>query len=119
MADSNLSVPGANTVQSLAPKNHAITLLLILSLSVLTPHLFQDWLVFAGETRSGNESDWQKTIEAAKKEGKIAVFLYQRDNIEAAVKRRRAAGMNYIVMDTPERSDQEPVNKLLKEIIKK
>jgi ABC-type Fe3+ transport system substrate-binding protein len=32
--------------------------------------------------------------------------------------RRRRAGLNYIVMDTPERSDQEPVSKLLKEIIK-
>jgi ABC-type Fe3+ transport system substrate-binding protein len=32
--------------------------------------------------------------------------------------RRRAASVNYIHMDTPEKSDQEPVNKLLKEIIK-
>ncbi len=32
---------------------------------------------------------------------------------------RRVAGMNYIMMDTPERSDQAPVSKLLKEIIKK
>ena len=34
----------------------------------------------------------------------------------AAPSRRR---MKYIIMDTPERSNQEPVNKLLKEIIKK
>jgi hypothetical protein len=27
--------------------------------------------------------------------------------------------VKYIIMDTPERSNQEPVNKLLKEIIKK
>lgn len=33
--------------------------------------------------------------------------------------RRRVAGVNYIIMDTPERSDQEPVNKLLKEVIKR
>ena len=33
--------------------------------------------------------------------------------------RRRVAGINYIFMDTPERSDQGPVSKLLKEIIKK
>ena len=33
--------------------------------------------------------------------------------------KRRAAGVNYILMDTPERSNQEPVAKLLKEIIKK
>lgn len=32
--------------------------------------------------------------------------------------KRRATGVNYIIMDTPERSDQEPVSKLLKEIIK-
>ena len=32
--------------------------------------------------------------------------------------RRRVAGVNYILMDTPEKSDQEPVSKLLKEIIK-
>jgi iron(III) transport system substrate-binding protein len=32
---------------------------------------------------------------------------------------RRVANMKYIIMDTPERSNQEPVNKLLKEIIKK
>jgi iron(III) transport system substrate-binding protein len=32
--------------------------------------------------------------------------------------KRRAAGVKYILMDTPERSDQAPVAKLLKEIIK-
>jgi hypothetical protein len=32
---------------------------------------------------------------------------------------RRTAGTKYIIMDTPERSNQEPVNKLFKEIIKK
>jgi iron(III) transport system substrate-binding protein len=32
--------------------------------------------------------------------------------------RRRVAGVNYILMDTPEKSDQEPVNRLLKEIIR-
>jgi hypothetical protein len=32
---------------------------------------------------------------------------------------RRVPGMKYIIMDTPERSNQEPVNRLLKEIIKK
>ena len=35
------------------------------------------------------------------------------------VPRRRVPGVKYIIMDTPERSNQEPVNKLLKEIIKK
>ena len=32
---------------------------------------------------------------------------------------RRVAGVRYIVMDTPERSDQQPVSKLLGEILKK
>ncbi|MGH7829561.1 MAG: hypothetical protein ACREP8_05240 [Candidatus Binatia bacterium] len=32
---------------------------------------------------------------------------------------RRIDGINYIVMDTPERSDQAPVSKLLKEIIQR
>ncbi len=35
------------------------------------------------------------------------------------VGQRRVAGTKYIMMDTPERSNQEPVNKLFKEIIKK
>ena len=39
-----------------------------------------------------------------------------RDVVHAA--QRRAAGTTYIMMDTPERSNQEPVNKLFKEIIK-
>ena len=33
-----------------------------------------------------SDSEWQRTVEAAKKEGKVAVFLYQRENIEAAVR---------------------------------
>ena len=32
---------------------------------------------------------------------------------------KRKATTKYIIMDTPERSDQAPLNKLLKEIIKK
>lgn len=35
---------------------------------------------------SGTEAEWARTVEAAKKEGKVSVFLYQRENIEAAVK---------------------------------
>ena len=35
---------------------------------------------------SGAEAEWSRTVEAAKKEGKVSVFLYQRENIEAAVK---------------------------------
>ena len=33
--------------------------------------------------------------------------------------RRRAPGVDYILMGTPERSNQEPMAKLVKEIIKK
>ena len=32
---------------------------------------------------------------------------------------RRVAGAKYIIMDTPEHGNQEPVSKLFKEIIKK
>jgi ABC-type Fe3+ transport system substrate-binding protein len=32
------------------------------------------------------QTEWSKTLASAKKEGKVAVFLYQRDNIETAVK---------------------------------
>jgi iron(III) transport system substrate-binding protein len=40
----------------------------------------------AAETKSGSEADWAKVVGAAKKEGKLAVFLYQRENIESAVR---------------------------------
>jgi len=40
-----------------------------------------------------------------------------KDPVPAA--KRRVPGLKYIMMDTPERSNQEPVNKLLKEIIGK
>ena len=39
----------------------------------------------AAEVTAG-DADWVKLIAAAKKEGKVSVFLYQRENIEAAVK---------------------------------
>jgi len=35
---------------------------------------------------SNADAEWVRTLEAAKKEGKVSVFLYQRDNVEAAVK---------------------------------
>jgi len=43
-------------------------------------------IVFGAEARTASESEWAKVVEAAKKEGKLRVFLYQRENIEAAVK---------------------------------
>ena len=42
--------------------------------------------VSAAETKSVSEADWAKVVATAKKEGKLAVFLYQRENIEAAVR---------------------------------
>lgn len=35
---------------------------------------------------AGADAEWKRTVESAKKEGKVGVFLYQRENIEAAVK---------------------------------
>jgi ABC-type Fe3+ transport system substrate-binding protein len=40
----------------------------------------------AADAKSGAEAEWAKLVAAAKKEGKLSVFLYQRENIEAAVK---------------------------------
>src|SRR4030095_5682953 len=42
--------------------------------------------VSAAETKSVSEADWAKVVATAKKEGKLAVFLYQRENIESAVR---------------------------------
>ena len=50
------------------------------------------WILFSrlpalyGAEQKSWQEEWEKTVSAAKKEGKLAVFLYQRDNIEAAVK---------------------------------
>ncbi|HEY3303307.1 MAG TPA: extracellular solute-binding protein [Candidatus Binatia bacterium] len=38
------------------------------------------------EVKPGGDAEWTKRVAAAKKEGKLSVFLFQRDNIEAAVK---------------------------------
>jgi len=43
--------------------------------------------LFAAEARA--DAEWQRTVDAAKKEGRVGVFLYQRENIEAA----RAQGL--------------------------
>jgi len=55
--------------------------LLLFNLSL---HLFLTDVVRGAESKS--DSEWQRTVEAAKKEGKVGVFLYQRENIEAAVR---------------------------------
>jgi iron(III) transport system substrate-binding protein len=38
------------------------------------------------EAKPGGDGEWGKRVAAAKKEGKLSIFLFQRDNIEAAVK---------------------------------
>ena len=55
--------------------------LLLFNLSL---HPFLTDVVRGAESKS--DSEWQRTVEAAKKEGKVGVFLYQRENIEAAVR---------------------------------
>lgn len=40
----------------------------------------------AAERKENWNTAWEKTVSAAKREGRVAVFLYQRDSIEAAVK---------------------------------
>jgi len=47
--------------------------------------LCSPWLVL-GQVKPGWEAEWENTVTAAKKEGKLSVFLYRRDNIETAVR---------------------------------
>jgi iron(III) transport system substrate-binding protein len=42
--------------------------------------------LLAAEVTAGSDADWVELIAAAKKEGRVSGFLYQRENIEAAVK---------------------------------
>ena len=58
--------------------------LCVLLLFNLSLHPFLTDVVRGAESKS--DSEWQRTVEAAKKEGKVSVFLYQRENIEAAVR---------------------------------
>jgi iron(III) transport system substrate-binding protein len=55
------------------------------ALFLLFPLLSHSSLL-AAEVTAGGDADWGKLIAAAKKEGRVSVFLYQRENIEAAVK---------------------------------
>ena len=74
--------------------------------------LFVNWLL----SREGQIS-FQKVMNSADLLVESMRVDIAKDPIPAP--QRRVAGMKYIIMDTPERSNQEPVNKLLKEIIKK
>ena len=39
-----------------------------------------------GAAGPATETEWEKTVAAAKKEGKVGVFLYHRENIETAIR---------------------------------
>jgi iron(III) transport system substrate-binding protein len=74
--------------------------------------VFINWLL----SRDGQAS-FQKVMNSENLLVESMRVDIPKDPVPAA--QRRVAGMKYIIMDTPERSNQEPVNKLLKEIIKK
>jgi ABC-type Fe3+ transport system substrate-binding protein len=74
--------------------------------------VFINWLL----SREGQVS-FQKTMNSADFLVESMRVDIAKDPVPAA--QRRVAGTKYIMMDTPERNNQEPVNKLLKEIIKK
>ena len=74
--------------------------------------LFINWLL----SRDGQASI-QKIMNSAELLVESMRVDISKDALPAA--QRRVAGTKYIIMDTPERSNQEPVNKLLKDIIKK
>jgi len=62
----------------------------VVALLAVLPHIAIYSKLHAAAVPS--EAEWAKTVAAAKKEGKVSVFLYQRENIEAAV---RAFEKNY------------------------
>jgi len=74
--------------------------------------VFINWLL----SREGQVS-FQKTMNSADLLVESMRVDIAKDPVPAA--QRRVAGTKYIMMDTPERNNQEPVNKLLKEIINK
>lgn len=51
------------------------------ALLFLSPHL-----IYGGEPRSTSQQEWERTVAAAKKEGRLSAFLFLRDNIETAVR---------------------------------
>jgi len=74
--------------------------------------VFINWLL----SREGQAS-FQRIMNSADLLVESMRVDISKDAVPAA--QRRVAGTKYIIMDTPERSNQEPVNKLFKEIIKK
>jgi iron(III) transport system substrate-binding protein len=64
-------------------EQRGLSFLAVLALALL-PWLPPD--ARGAEGKGDWEPEWAKTVAAAKKEGKLGVFLYQRENVEAAVK---------------------------------
>ena len=71
-------------MKPLSLKVRFLVRLCALSLFNLSLHLFLTDSGHGAESKS--DSEWQRTVEAARKEGKVSVFLYQRENIEATVR---------------------------------
>jgi iron(III) transport system substrate-binding protein len=71
-------------------RDEALSNMKLLRHSVLVALLIFTGIAVASIVQSasapGTDTDWSRTVEAAKKEGKLSVFLYQRENIESAVK---------------------------------
>jgi iron(III) transport system substrate-binding protein len=57
--------------------------------------------IFAAESKT--DAEWSRMVEAAKREGKVSVFLYQRENIETAIKvfEKRYPDIQVITASTP------------------
>jgi ABC-type glycerol-3-phosphate transport system substrate-binding protein len=65
-----------------------LTSLIFIVVSLTNPN-FEPWMPSANsaaEPKPGSGGDWAKAVSAAKKEGRLSGFLYQRENIESAVK---------------------------------
>ena len=60
--------------------------LAVLVFGLISVELAAPLITLAAETKTSSEAEWAQTITAAKEEAKVGVFLYQRENIEAAVK---------------------------------
>jgi len=68
----------------LKKRRRSVGALFLIALSVLL--LTKRPAAIGAEAKPAGDGEWAKSVVAAKKEGKLAVFLYQRGNIEAAVK---------------------------------
>jgi len=73
-----------DVVKPLHKRFSAVALILCGFLFALAVNPFNLALLFGADAKS--DAEWQRAVEAGKKDGKVAVFLYQRENIEAAVK---------------------------------